>query len=255
LEESEIADEMRIVKRVLLGLLAVVLAGGLGLVLWASAAAGPTDAALQALKSDKLVSVSQQEGFVTFSPAGETPLTGFIFYPGGRVDHRAYAPVLREIAGRGYFVALLDVRLNLAFFDIKAADRVIPKYPEVERWAVGGHSLGGVAASSYASGHIESIDGVVLWASYPADDSLRTSGVRVVSIYGTSDGLAVIEDIDASKSLLPTDTVFIAIAGGNHSQFGAYGIQDGDNLASITAEEQWRLVAEATANFLEKLTE
>lgn len=246
---------MRIVKRVLSGLLVVVLAAGLGFVLWASAAAGPTDAALQALKSDKLVSVSQEKGFVAFSPAGETPRTGFIFYPGGRVDHRAYAPILREIAGQGYFVALLDVRLNLAFFDINAADRVISKHPEVERWAVGGHSLGGVAASSYASSHIESIDGVVFWASYPADDSLRNSGVKVVSIYGTSDGLAAIEDIEASKSMLPADTEYISIAGGNHSQFGAYGFQNGDNPALIGAEEQWRLVAEATANFLEKLTE
>lgn len=246
---------MKIVKRVLAGLLAVILAGSLGFIVWASSAAQPTDAALQALKSDKMVSVSQEEGFVTFVPAGETPRAGFIFYPGGRVDHRAYAPLLREIAARGYFVALLDVRLNLAFFDINAADEVISKHPEVEHWAVGGHSLGGVAASSYASDHADFIDGVVLWASYPADDSLRTSGVRVLSIYGTLDGLALIENIEASKALLPANTEYVAIAGGNHGQFGAYGFQDGDNPASITAEDQWNLVADATANFLEKLTE
>ena len=246
---------MRIVKRVLPGLLAVLLAASLGFVLWASSASQPTDAALQALKSDKLVSVSQEGGFITFSPAGESPRTGFIFYPGGRVDHRAYAPLLREIAGQGYFVALLDVRLNLAFFDINAADKVIADHPEVEHWAVGGHSLGGVAASSYASSHAESVDGVVLWASYPADDSLRSSGMNVVSIYGTLDGLATLDKIDASRELLPEDAEYIAIPGGNHSQFGAYGFQDGDSPASITAEEQWNLVAEATANFLEKLTE
>lgn len=246
---------MRIVKRVLPGLLAVLLAASLGFVLWASSASQPTDAALQALKSDKLVSVSQEGGFITFSPAGESPRTGFIFYPGGRVDHRAYAPLLREIAGQGCFVALLDVRLNLAFFDINAADKVIADHPEVEHWAVGGHSLGGVAASSYASSHAESVDGVVLWASYPADDSLRSSGMNVVSIYGTLDGLATLDKIDASRELLPEDAEYIAIPGGNHSQFGAYGFRDGDSPASITAEEQWNLVAEATANFLEKLTE
>jgi predicted esterase len=255
LEESEIAGEMKIVKRVLPGLLAVLATGILGFIVWASFAAQPTDAALQALKSDKSVSVSQEGGFITFSPAGETPSTGFIFYPGGRVDHRAYAPLLREIAARGYFVALLDVRLNLAFFDINAADEVISKYPEVGHWAVGGHSLGGVAASSYGSKHADFIDGIVLWASYPADDSLKTSGVRVVSIYGTLDGLATLDKIKASEGLLPDDAEYVAIEGGNHSQFGAYGFQDGDNPASIAAEEQWNLVADATANFLEKLTE
>lgn len=246
---------MRIVKRVFTGLLAVITAGILGFVVWAELAAQPTDAALQAMESDKLVSVSHEKGFVSFSPAGESPKVGFIFYPGGRVDHRAYAPLVREIAAQGYLAALLDVRLNLAFFDINAADVVSSAYPEVEHWAVGGHSLGGVAAAVYASSRTEQLDGVVLWSSYPSDDSLETSGVKVVSIYGTADGLTTMDEIEASMELLPTDTKFVPIAGGNHAQFGAYGFQDGDNPASIAAEEQWRLVVGATVDFLESMTE
>lgn len=244
---------MKIFKRVLLGLLVVAAILTLGFVLWASAAAKPTDAALRALESDKQVSVVQRDGFITFSPTGVSPTTGFIFYPGGRVDYRAYAPVLRMIAERGYFVALVEVNLNLAFFEINAADDVISAHPEVAHWAVGGHSLGGVAASSYASGRPEVVSGVVFWASYPADDSLKGLAIPVLSVFGSNDGLTTGDNIEGSRALLPAGTTYVLVEGGNHAQFGSYGGQSGDTPASIPAEEQWAQVAEATAKFLETL--
>lgn len=243
---------MKILKRVFIGLLAVIVILTLGFVLWASAAARPTDAALRALESDKRVSVGERNGSITFVPAGVSPTTGFVFYPGGRVDYRAYAPVLRMIAEQGYFVALVKVNLNLAFFEVNAADPVVSAHPEIQNWAVGGHSLGGVAASSYAAAHLDSIDGLVLWASYPADDSLTNATIRVISIYGTKD-MAGMEPFDRSRSQLPADTQFIVIDGGNHAQFGAYGPQAGDNPADISVEEQWVQIVDATTTFLENL--
>lgn len=246
---------MKILKRLLLGLLAVAAILTFGFVVWASAAAKPTDAALRALESDKRVSVGKKNGFITFSPVDKTVTTGFIFYPGGRVDYRAYAPALRLIAEQGHFVALVKVNLNLAFFEINAADEVISAHPEVERWAVGGHSLGGVAASSYAAGNPQTVDGVVFWASYPADDSLKGFAIPVLSVYGSNDGLSTLGTIEESKALLPPDAVFVLVKGGNHAQFGAYGPQAGDLPASISAEEQWKQVADATVRFLEGLRE
>jgi hypothetical protein len=168
---------MKILKRILLGFLAVAVISALGFIFWANDTAQATNVALQALESDPQVVVGQRAGYITFLPVGQSPTTGFIFYPGGRVDYRAYAPVLRMIAQQGYFVAVVDVNLNLAFFEINAADAVISNHPEVEHWAVGGHSLGGVAASSYAAKHLEDVDGLVLWASYPADDSLTNATI------------------------------------------------------------------------------
>jgi dienelactone hydrolase len=221
-----------------------------GFVIWASDAASADAAALAALTSDTQVTVSEENGFIVFYPAEKArPETGFIFYPGGKVDYRAYAPALKLIAAQDIFVAVVPVRLNLAFFDINAAADVEAAYPEIKNWFVGGHSLGGVAASIYAAEHSE-IKGVVFWASYPADDALKVKNIKAISIVGSNDGLATSDSIDASRELLPADTQFVTIEGGNHAQFGSYGPQNGDNPASISAEEQWIQAANLTVEFL-----
>ena len=241
---------MKILKRILLGLLIVAVISTLGFVVWAKTAAQPTNIALQALKSDSQVTVTQHDGFITFEPATQRTTTGFIFYPGGRVDYRAYAPVLRKIAEQGYFVAVVKVKLNLAFFDVNAADKVIAAYPQIERWGIGGHSLGGVAAALYTKDHLDTIRAIAFWASYPADDSLKKSNILVMSIYGTKDGLSTGGTIEESKTLLPAHTQYVSIDGGNHGQFGSYGIQSGDNAATITPEEQWTQIAAAVVQLL-----
>jgi dienelactone hydrolase len=220
-------------------------------VTWASDASPASEIALQALASDTLVGVDVRDDWIAFSPVDNSQLkTGFVFYPGGKVDFRAYAPALRQIAAQGYLVAVVPVPLNLAMFDINAATRVQAAYPEIENWFVGGHSLGGVAAVSYAASN-PFIKGVVFWASAPGDDALIGLGIPVLSIYGTNDGLFT---VDASRALLPSNTRFVAIEGGNHAQFGAYGFQEGDNEATISAEEQWQQAAEATVNFFVEVT-
>lgn len=244
---------MKIIKRLLLGLLAVTVLSAFGFLLWAETPAQPTDIAMQALKSDSQVTVTQYTDYILFEPAAQRTTTGFIFYPGGRVDYRAYAPVLRRIAEQGYFVALVKMNLNLAFFEVNAADDVIAAYPQIERWGIGGHSLGGVAAALYTKDHLDVIRAIVFWASYPADDSLRDSNVLVTSIYGTNDGLSTPAKIEASRALLPAHTQYIAIEGGNHGQFGSYGTQAGDRVAAISAEEQWDQIAEATVRMLASL--
>jgi len=244
---------MKILKRILLGLVAVSVISALGFTLWANNAAQPTEVALQALNSDSQVTVTQHDSFITFEPVNMRVTTGFIFYPGGRVDARAYAPVLHEIAAQGYFVAVAKVRFNLAFFDTNAADRIISQYPQMERWAIGGHSLGGVAAAVYARDHLDVIRAIAFWAAYPADDSLKNSNILVLSLHGTNDGLATDEKINASKALLPAHTQYVDIEGGNHAQFGSYGLQSGDNAASISPEEQWNQTTEATVRLLASL--
>jgi len=243
---------MKNIRRILLVLLALLVLSAAGFVGWAETPLGPSDTALAALQSDAQVTVTLGDTIV-FRPVKTQPVTGFIFYPGGRVDYRSYAPILRRIAAQGYLVLLPKVLLNLAFFSPDVAGPLISAHPEIKHWAVGGHSLGGVAAAQFIAGHPGQVQGIAFWASYPADDSLLRSGVKIVSIYASNDGLATGAEIDASKALLPPDTLFVRIDGGDHAQFGSYGPQPGDNPATIPPEAQWTQVVAATASLLASL--
>lgn len=244
---------MRKTWRIVLIFLAILILASIGFVIWGSTPAQPMPQALAALQPDAQVTVSTTP-WLTFSPASKQPDTGFIIYPGGRVDYRAYAPAARLIAARGYLVVIVPMPLNLAVFNPGAASAVITANPQITRWAVGGHSLGGAMAANFAKNHPGAVQGLVLWASYPAgSDDLSASALKVVSISGSLDGLSTVEKVNASRPLLPPSTTWVQIAGGNHAQFGWYGDQAGDNPASISRENQLEQMVNATIRLLESL--
>jgi hypothetical protein len=238
----------------LLGFLLVLIVAGGGFVWWATDVPAPMPDAMAALESDDRVTVSQDDWLV-FRPVDSEPAVGFIFYPGGRVDPRAYAPVARAIAAEGFLVVIVPMPLNLAVTNANAANDVIAIYPQVEEWAIGGHSLGGAMAARYVYTHPEAVGGLVLWAAYPAetDDLSQRQDLVIASIYGSEDGLATVEKVDSSRALLPAPSSFIAIQGGNHAQFGSYGEQSGDRPATISRQEQQDQVAQATIGVLRDL--
>jgi hypothetical protein len=239
----------------IVGLVVVLLILVLGLLIWGFNPAQATPEALQALRSDDTVLVELDPWFI-FEPVEDIGDTGFILYPGGHVDPRAYAPAARSIAQQGYLVIIVPMPLNLAVLGVSKADEIIEMYPGVNRWVIGGHSLGGAMSARYASRHPGRVQGMVLWASYPSStDDLRESGLRVASIFGTRDGLTSLEEIRVSKTLLPPDTLWIEITGGNHAQFGYYGPQSGDLEAEISMDEQQRMIVEGTLAVLSLLRE
>lgn len=232
----------------LLLLVPVLLAAGF--VVWASTGPAPMPEALAALQSDDQVLV-QEEPWIAFSPAGMEPSVGLVLYPGGRVDPRAYAPAARALAAEGYQVVIVPMPLNLAIFAPDRATEVMASFPEIGRWAIGGHSLGGAMAARFAHLHPDAVQGLALWASYPAaGNDLSDREVAVTSIFGTLDGVATGEEIAASRSLLPPDTTWVPIEGGNHAQFGFYGPQQGDNEAAISRLDQQEQIVSATLDLL-----
>ena len=239
------------IRLILLVLALIMAAGTTGFVIWGETPAQPMPEAFAALESGDGVIVTSSQWLV-FTPSALQPSIGFIIYPGGRVDYRAYAPAAHQIAAQGYLVVIVRMPLNLAIFGSDAADSVIAAYPAVQHWIIGGHSLGGAMAANFAKTHPGAVQGLALWAAYPASsDDLSRSGLRVVSISGSLDGLATSEKIEASRQLLPADTIWAPIAGGNHAQFGWYGNQAGDNPASISRSDQQSQIVAATLALLE----
>ena len=186
-----------------------------------------------ALRSDSVVTVTETDyGWLFDGPSEDTAL---VFYPGGKVDTVAYAPLLHRLAGEGMDVCLVDMPFHLAIFGIGKAGPVMEEY-SYDRWYIGGHSLGGAMAASWASEHGELLSGVVLLAAYPTkplDESLAE-----ILIYGYEDQVVDPEKYREGEQYAPDDLTEHVIRGGNHAQFGNYGSQKGDGTALITAEAQ-----------------
>jgi hypothetical protein len=192
-------------------------------------------------------------GWTVFAPDGE-PIAGFVFYPGGLVDPIAYAPLLQRLADGGVLAVLVPMPLDLAVFGIGRAADVIAAYPDVDAWAIGGHSLGGAMAAEFVKGGSTGVDGIVFLASYPAASTdLSALPIRAVSTYGSENGQTPPEGFEDAMVRLPPGSDLVEIEGGNHAGFGHYGPQAGDGVATIDREEQQRQAAETVLAFLRDL--
>lgn len=216
----------------------------IGCSLYVSSYYPANDMALEALSYSSTLNIRHlSDETLVFEP--ESPNTGFIFYPGGKVEYTAYAPLLRTLAENGILCILVKMPFNLAVLDVNAADELQNLYPEVENWYIGGHSLGGSMAASYLENHVEDYKGLVLLASY-STVPLNTTNLKVISIYGSNDQVLNAEKYQANRTNLPDDFIEYVIEGGSHAYFGAYGLQKGDGIATLSNTQQ----IEYAANFL-----
>ena len=185
------------------------------------------------------------DGVIAYEP--EKAVAGLIFYPGGLVEYTAYEPLMQACAEKGILCVLLKMPFHLAVLDMNAADGVQAQFPQIEKWYIGGHSLGGAMASSYAAKHADEFDGVVLLGAYATED---IQSLNVISLYGSEDKVMNKEKYDEYISNLPADFTEIVIEGGCHAGFGMYGPQDGDGTPAITAAEQIKLTSAAVFDWL-----
>ncbi len=247
------------VRRIGRSLLVVLSIGWLAIVGWLMPA-GATDTALQALASDSSVTVVDTPTQVALIPSADVGATGFLFQPGAKVDARAYVSALRPLALAGHVVVIAKQPLGIAFLATNAIDSARSEFPNVTKWVVGGHSLGGTVAALQATGaQVQSSDsgsasvapivGLVLFASYPAAD-MSNSNMPVLSLSGEKDGLSTPGAIAASRPNLPSSTTFIEIPGANHASFGDYGMQFGDGVATASLANSHAAITKATLDFV-----
>ena len=189
----------------------------------------------------------EPSGNIVIEPNGAT--AGLIFYPGGKVEHSAYIPLMQACADNGILCVLVEMPFNLAVFDINAADGIQKEYPQIENWYIGGHSLGGSMAASYLEKHPDEYKGLILLGSYSTAD-LSDSELEVLSVYGSEDQVLNREKYNDNISNLPKDLKEIVIEGGCHAYFGMYGAQDGDGTPSISNSEQILQTAEYIAQLI-----
>ena len=243
--KSPVHKTHRKLKIVLMAVLAVIVAGAIGFGVYVGDYYHADDAALAAMEPTDTVAVQRlEDGDIAFVPGA--PRAGIVFYPGGKVQAEAYAPLMRDLADRGSLCVIVCMPFNLAVLDANGADGVQGRFPAVRRWILMGHSLGGVMAAGYLDGHARSWDGLVLLGAYSTAD-LSDDGVTVLSVTGDSDGVLDRRAAADNVGNLGEDARELVIPGGNHAQFGSYGPQDGDGEAGLSPEEQRALTADEIA--------
>lgn len=210
----------------------------------------PGDKALEILLSDcEGVTVDTSiKGYISFIPDVYT--SGIILYPGAKVDAKAYAPLMYALAEKGILSVICEMPLNFALTKTGAYRYYVDAFPDDVSWYVMGHSLGGVAASSYLPKDPDGIDGIIFLASYTSTD-ISSLDVKVLSVYGTEDTVLNKDAYEKGKDLLPSSSEEYVIIGGNHAQFGDYGRQKGDGTAVISSELQTEETVGAILRFIE----
>uniref|UniRef100_UPI0040561D27 alpha/beta fold hydrolase n=1 Tax=Agathobacter sp. TaxID=2021311 RepID=UPI0040561D27 len=215
------------------------------------------------INSDKASGDSEAEGADNALEADETEKQnlalegsqstgekGIIFYPGGKVEETAYAPLLLKLAEEGYEVYLVKMPAKLAILGMNRAEEIMEHASHITEWTMMGHSLGGAMAASFSAEHDEQVDALVLLAAYSTED-LTGKEMDVYSFYGTEDKVLNMEKYQEYHSNLPEDVVEEVIDGGNHSGYAHYGEQDGDGEAAISREEQQESVLDIFLQYVQ----
>ena len=180
------------------------------------------------------VKISSGDDYVLYDGVGENDL--LVFYPGAKVEFTAYAPLLGELASRGIDCIAVRMPLNFALFNKDAFSDAKSAFGDYVHYYIGGHSMGGAMAAVYASEHTNELDGLVLLAAYPTQ--ALSNDLKVLEIYGSNDKVLNRKKLTAGDRYLPSDAVVFEISGGNHAQFGDYGVQNGDGVATVLPDYQ-----------------
>ncbi len=192
------------------------------------------------LISSETVAVTPASNGLMFD--GPSDSRAVIFYPGAKVEAEAYAPLMYQIAEEWGDCFLVEMPFHMAMLDADAANDIRQEY-HYDQWYMAGHSLGGVTAATYLQEHSDEFRGLILLAAYSTDP--LPEELQVVSLYGDQDEVLNMEEYEKNRENLPEKAEEVIISGGNHAQFGNYGIQKGDGTAVISRENQQRQVVEA----------
>lgn len=230
----------------------VWIVAGLGFTVWLydSLNAKGVDEGL--LQSNGLLTVVETDESIRFTPQAPNLTIGLLFFYGGGVEPRAYAPLVRAVAERGYTAVIVKLPYRFAPLDahrqesIQRGRSVIAQSKQVDQWVVAGHSKGGKIAAEFLRSDQSSVGALILIAtSHPKDFDLSNLTIPVKKIFASNDGVAPPLLIKSTKQYLPAHTKWVEIVGGNHSQFGYYGSQIGDGTPTIDHAEQQRQTLEA----------
>jgi hypothetical protein len=223
---------------------------GISFLIWMWSSMQAKDVGKTILNSNSNIEIRETKDFISFSPIS-TFSKVFIFYPGALVDPMAYSPLCRSVADSGYRVFLIKMPWRLAINGYNKPKELGILTDTTKQYILAGHSQGAKMAAQFVYENPALIDKLILiGTTHPRDIDLSKVQIPVMKIYGSKDGVADMKKVNEHKSKLPLTTKYVLIEGANHSQFGYYGSQLGDDEASISREEQQQIVLANILSFI-----
>ena len=202
------------------------------------------------LQNNSSVLVENTDDFISFTPKKSYQKV-FIFYPGALVAPEAYAPLCKKIADNGYKSIIIKMPWRLPSYGYKKPKEMGFFKDTTKQYILAGHSKGGMMAARFVYENPTLIDKLILLGTtQPRDFDLSKSSIPIMKIYGSNDGVADTTSINLNKPKLPATTKYILLEGANHSQFGCYGSQLGDNKATISREQQQQIILNTILSFI-----
>lgn len=195
------------------------------------------------------IECSKNKRYSLYSKKDSNSNNLFIFYPGAKVESKAYVGLAETIANENIDVALCNMPFNLAFFGINKASAIINE-TKYEHVYIGGHSLGGAMAASFAHDNSDKVEGVILLGSYATQK--MSDNLKCLTMLGTQDKIVKQDKFNKNREYF-NEILYkeVIIGGGNHSNFGNYGLQKKDGIASITNKEQWEITAKSIKELIQ----
>ncbi len=246
----KVKEILNMKKKIAIITVTLILLFGIGIGIYVGDYYHADEAAIKCIKEQSEgVTVMEKDGNYIFMP--DNPIAGVIFYPGGKVQAESYAPLMKKLAEADILTVLVPMPGNLAVLGINKAEGLKEEYPNIQKWYMAGHSLGGSMAASYLGEHGEEYAGLLLLASY-STECLTEETLEVLSVYGDCDEVLNMEAYEENSSNLPAGYEEVIIEGGCHAYFGSYGEQKGDGISGITREEQLEQTAEIIEEFVKE---
>lgn len=162
---------------------------------------------------------------------------GFIIYPGAKADERSYAYIAQQLNAEGHTAIIPNIPLHMSVWGPEQGLEIIEDNPEVEKWFLIGHSLGGLPISQIAAKQPEKLEGIAFVASLMICD-LSDTDLSAIRITAEHDGVMPDKMMESNLDYLPENSTSVMIEGANHNQFGAYWHPGFDGKATITWKEQ-----------------
>lgn len=194
-----------------------------------------------ALIDDSTVTYYEDNEEIRYTVAN--PLKHIIFIPGGLVTPDSYKYLALNIALQGYDVVIVKAVFNLPILNPGIGKKFLSDSLEN---VIIGHSLGGITASKVFGGN-DLVDSIIFLGSYPIQDVSDQQ-----TLFITADFDLGMDPVALSDSLkyVNEDNIMINITGGNHAQFGWYGLQKDDGEATISTMDQQNIVVQTIVDFI-----